>query len=307
MSTAVITGPTGAIGTALIDELATHGYEVYAVCREKSTRMNCIPKHPLVHIVACDVQRIDNLLHLISAPCDVFFHFAWVGVYGNDRDNLFGQNENVRFTLQAVEVAKALGCHTFVGAGSQSEYGVTDMALTPNHPTFPESGYGVAKLSAGLFSRLRCQQLGMHHVWCRVLSVYGPRDGETSIIMRLIRKLLSKEHMPLTMGEQVWDYLYSKDAGLAFRLAAEKGKNGAIYVLGSGSSRRLCEYFAAVRDAIDPKLTLGFGEVPYYPHQAIHLEADISNLTADTGFLPQYAFEEGIQETIEWVRNHPVE
>ena len=161
MSTAVITGPTGAIGTALIDELATHGYEVYAVCREKSTRMNCIPKHPLVHIVACDVQRIDNLLHLISAPCDVFFHFAWVGVYGNDRDNLFGQNENVRFTLQAVEVAKALGCHTFVGAGSQSEYGVTDMALTPNHPTFPESGYGVAKLSAGLFSRLRCQQLGM--------------------------------------------------------------------------------------------------------------------------------------------------
>ena len=33
----------------------------------------------------------------------------------------------------------------------------------------------------------------------------------------------------------------------------------------------------------------------------MHLEADISNLTADTGFIPQYSFEDGIRETVEWV------
>jgi len=42
--------------------------------------------------------------------------------------------------------------------------------------------------------------------------------------------------------------------------------------------------------------------VDYYPNQVMHLEADNTALTADTGFVPQYTFEEGIQETIQWMR-----
>lgn len=34
----------------------------------------------------------------------------------------------------------------------------------------------------------------------------------------------------------------------------------------------------------------------------MHLCADISDLTNDTGFIPQYSFEEGIKETIEWYK-----
>lgn len=49
---------------------------------------------------------------------------------------------------------------------------------------------------------------------------------------------------------------------------------------------------------IDPSAEIGFGEIDYYPNQVMHLEADISNLTADTGFVPRYTFEEGIRETM---------
>ena len=55
----------------------------------------------------------------------------------------------------------------------------------------------------------------------------------------------------------------------------------------------------AIRDAIDPTLPLGIGEVPYYPDQAMHLEADISNLQADTSWRPETSFEKGIRLVIE--------
>ena len=56
------------------------------------------------------------------------------------------------------------------------------------------------------------------------------------------------------------------------------------------------------RDAIDPALPLGLGEVPYGPLQVMHLQADASALQEDTGWRPATPFEEGIRETIEWVR-----
>ena len=59
---------------------------------------------------------------------------------------------------------------------------------------------------------------------------------------------------------------------------------------------------AALRDAIDPALPLGLGEVPYGPLQVMHLQADTSALQEDTGWRPATPFEEGIRETIEWVR-----
>ena len=58
----------------------------------------------------------------------------------------------------------------------------------------------------------------------------------------------------------------------------------------------------ALRDAIDPALPLGLGEVPYGPLQVMHLQADTSALQEDTGWRPATPFEEGIRETIEWVR-----
>ena len=82
----------------------------------------------------------------------------------------------------------------------------------------------------------------------------------------------------------------------------EKGKDKKIYCLGSGKERPLREYMEELRDAIDPSLPLGIGEREYSKNQVMKLVADISALTEDTGFVPDYSFSEGIKETIDWVR-----
>ena len=214
------------------------------------------------------------------------------------------QNRNVEYTLQAVYAAKKLGCRVFIGAGSQSEFGHVDGVLTPELVCNPDNPYGAAKLSAGHNSRILCKQLGIRHNWCRILSLYGPYDGKYTMVMSIIQSLLKGEKPACTLGEQIWDYIYSKDSARAFRLVAEHGKDGKVYCIGSGKAKKLREYIEVIRDCINPDLAIGFGEREYFPNQVMHLEADISELKQDTGFEIQYSFEDGIKETIEWCKEN---
>lgn len=298
----IITGPTGAIGTALCRHLLEQGITVYAVCRPASPRIVSLPVCEQLHIVECDANNLVHLPEMIPGGADAFFHFAWAHTIGAGRNDMPAQIDNIRYTVDAVRAASAMGCQVFIGAGSQAEYGRVEGILKPETPCFPENGYGMAKLCAGQMSRLECQQLGMAHIWMRVLSVYGPYDGSRTMISSTIRSMLAGERASLTAGEQKWDYLYSGDAARAFYLAAVSGCDGAVYPLGSGKVRPLKEYILTMRDAIDKDLIPGFGDIPYGPLQVMYLQADIDRLTQDTGFIPQVSFEVGIRETIEWIR-----
>lgn len=303
IQTAVVTGPTGAIGIALCEKLLRENVTVYAVCRPGSSRIKDLPKAAALHVVECDAKELATLPQKMEGvSVDAFFHFAWAHTIGQGRNDMPAQIENIQSTIDAVRAAKALGCQVFLGAGSQAEYGRVEGLLKSDTPAFPENGYGMAKLCAGQMSRVEAKALDIDHVWVRILSVYGPHDGPMTMISGTIRKLLAGERPALTAGVQRWDYLYAGDAADAFYLAACHGRNGAVYPLGSGQAMPLKDYIIQMRDAIDPTLPLGLGEVPYGPLQVMHLQADISALQADTGFVPKTPFAEGIRRTMDWVK-----
>lgn len=304
MEKVVIMGATGAIGTALAEQCIRHGVEAVAVCRRGSGRIAGLPHSGLLRVVECNLDELNTLPDMIGETgYDTFFHLAWAGTFGSERNHMQGQLRNVQYTLDAVNAAYSLGCSKFVGAGSQAEYGRKKGKLQTDTPVFPETGYGMAKLCAGQMSRGLCEQLGMEQVWGRVLSVYGPRDNSYTMVMSVMDKLLLGEEPALSKGEQIWDYLYAADAGKAFWLLGEKGIHGKSYPIGSGSSRPLLEYVEIMRDSIDPGLPLGIGKIAYAPAQVMYLCADISELAEDTGFYPEYSFEKGIAETIAWRRS----
>lgn len=303
IQTAVVTGPTGAIGIALCEKLLRENVTVYAVCRPGSSRIKDLPKAAALHVVECDAKELATLPQKMEGvSVDAFFHFAWAHTIGQGRNDMPAQIENIQSTIDAVRAAKALGCQVFLGAGSQAEYGRVEGLLKSDTPAFPENGYGMAKLCAGQMSRVEAKALDIDHVWVRILSVYGPHDGPMTMISGTIRKLLAGERPALTAGIQRWDYLYAGDAADAFYLAACHGRNGAVYPLGSGQAMPLKDYIIQMRDAIDPALPLGLGEVPYGPLQVMHLQADVSALQADTGFAPKTPFAEGIRRTMDWVK-----
>lgn len=303
IQSSLITGPTGAIGVALCELLLQHGITVYAVCRPNSPRIAALPEG--ANIAECDLSDLKKLPEQFKGGCvDAFFHLAWASTTGARRNDMDAQIRNVQYTLDACRAAKELGCTVFVGAGSQAEYGRCDHSLTPDTPCFPENGYGMAKLCAGQMSRVECQRLGIAHIWPRILSVYGPHDGNHAMIPQTIRKLLAGERPVLTAGEQLWDYLYSGDAAEALYALARFGRDGGIYPLGSGRAHPLREYIEILRDIIDLTLPLGFGEKSYGSQQVMHLQADITALLNDTGFTPRTDFETGIRATIDWMKNN---
>lgn len=294
IKTAVITGPTGAIGSALCRLLLSKNIDVYAVCRKDSFRIKNLPKG--VNIVFCDLSEINALSEKISS-CDAFFHFAWAGTFGDARNDAYLQMKNIEYTLDAIKVAKSLGCKVFIGAGSQAEFGRCDSMLTKDTPTNPETGYGIAKLCAGNLGELACKNSEMDFIWTRVLSVYGPCDRKNSMVNFEIRMLLKGSTPLLTECTQMWNFLYCDDAADAFYLLAQKGIRGKTYIVANDESRPLKEYVEIIRDSINPDLPLGYGEFASNG-KPVELSADISELKADTGFTAKTDFKDGIMKTI---------
>ncbi len=298
----IITGASGPLGVMMIRECIDRNIRVLAIVRPGSKKIGDIPQHPLVTICELDISEIDRLEADTYGPADVFFHFAWMHTSDEERDNPVLQEENIPASLKAAKCAKEMGCRVFVGTGSQAEYGLLNRIADENSPTDPNTMYGITKLAAGKLVMEYCRQLGIRCNWVRIFSVYGPFENDYIFTSYLIRTLLKGEKPLLTPCGQIWDYLYCKDAINALLLVAEKADESGIYCLGSGEARLLSEYVRLIRDAIDPDLELGIGYRAYSDNQIMHLEADISKLRQDVGFVPKYSFGEGIRETIDWYR-----
>lgn len=299
----VINGATGEIGAALAECFIKRDDEVFAIAHVGSKRIKNIPVNPKVHIIECNISDIKNVIPQIE-HADVFYQLAWQGAAGPGRNDMYMQLDNVRYALDAVEAAHELGCTCYIGAGSQAEYGRVKGIIKPSTPCFPENGYGMAKLCAGEMTRSVCQRYGIRHIWPRIFSVYGPCDNARALIMSTISALHRGERAPLTKGEQIWDFLYSRDAGEIMARFADNGVDGKVYCVGSGKPGLLSDYMKELLTVVAPDGELGFGDIPYGQNQVMHLEADISDIQKDLGYIPSTDFKQGIKETAEWIRNN---
>ena len=297
---AVVTGATGCVGMNFLKHLSEQGGSALALVRPGSERIKDLLTINGVSVVECDLA---NLAEITSEDdFDVFYHFGWENTEKSFRDAPYKQKINITYTLDAVKLAAKLGCQTFVGAGSQAEYGRIKHKIYPDTPTNPDSAYGAAKLCTYKLSQIYANSLNIRHVWARIFSVYGPYDNPGTLISSSIIKILRNETPQFTKGEQQWDFLYAEDLARALYLLGEKGVANSVYCVGSGQTKLIREYIELLKNKINPDLSLSFGGQPYRNNQVMNLCADIDNLTKDTGFLPEISFEVGIARTIDWFK-----
>lgn len=301
---AIVTGATGVVGTALLKELVSRNIEVLVLAR-KEGRTEKILSHPLVKIEFCSLDQL-NKFNIPDEKYDVFFHSGWAGTYGNERNDLKKQELNIKYTLDAVNLAHKSGCSVFIGIGSQAENGVlqNNRKVAFDTPENPVSAYGKAKLSAGKESRELCKKLGLRHNWCRILSVYGPGDALYTMVMSTLLKMLKNEDCNFTPAKQQWDYIYSGDVAKALLAIAQNGIDGAIYPIGSGKTMAFKDYILQMAEATKTKSNCNFGAIDYYPNQPMYLCADVEKLKKDTGFVPETDFRTGIEETIKYIKEN---
>ncbi len=303
MKHVIITGATSMLGLALIETCLQNDTRVLAFVRTGSKKLHLLPSSDLLTVAECDLDQYaryepDNS----QTTYDAFYHFAWNATQNSQRGDVHSQHQNIGYTLDALHLAHKMGCKRFIGAGSQAEYGRVSGEISEDMRVSPDSAYGVAKYAAGRLCSALAEDLGIEWVWTRIFSTFGPGDMPSTMIMYCINSLLDCNAPDLTPLEQKWDYLYCKDAALAFYLLGKCASASKIYNIGSGVARPLSDYVHILRDAIDPELPLGIGARSYAKNQVMHLCADITRLKEETNFSPTTSFEDGIRHTVTWIK-----
>lgn len=262
-----------------------------------------------------DVQdRVEVISGRLSEPAgltgplkafqpDVVYHLGWFGSGPADRDDPRQLIENVANSLALVELAAHAGATTWIGLGSQAEYGPTASVLDESTPTRPVTAYGTAKLSAGRVTQHLCAMRSIRQVWLRLVTAYGPADQPSYLIPQVILRFLSGGRPALTEGSQPGDFLHVSDACSAIRAAGLTESCAGTYVLASGDHRPVREVALTIRDMIDPRLEIGFGEVvPTVP--PVGLRGDPRALKLVTGWSPKVSLEAGLAGCVEWYRQN---
>ena len=298
MKTAVVTGANGFVGGAVVNELLSNNYKVYAVVRNNhADRLSDLDN---VEIVNCELSDIDRLSEQITEKCDVFYHFAWSGSAGKDRANTRLQLDNVQWAVESIMAAKKLGCSRFVFAGSIVEKECLAAAYTGGNRPGLGYIYGGGKVAAHILCSSVAAAEGIDLLWGEITNAYGVGEVSPRLVNSTIRKCIAGVSPEFTAGTQNYDFVYIDDVARAFRLIGENGKPFTSYVIGSSAAKPLKEFLLEMKDAIAPELPFKFGDVPFTGIDLPLSDFDCRKTEEDTGFKAEISFAEGCRRTFEW-------
>ena len=298
MKIAVVTGANGFVGSAVVKELLSNNYKVYAVVRNNhADRLSDLDN---VEIVNCELSDIDSLPGQITEKCDVLYHFAWSGSAGKDRANTRLQLDNVQWSVESIRAAKKLGCSRFVFAGSIVEKECLAAAYTGGNRPGLGYIYGGGKVAAHILCSSVAVAEGIDLLWGEITNAYGVGEVSPRLVNSTIRKCIAGVSPEFTAGTQNYDFVYIDDVARAFRLIGENGKPFTSYVIGSSVAKPLKEFLLEMKDAIAPELPFKFGDVPFTGIDLPLSDFDCRKTEEDTGFKAGISFAEGCRRTFEW-------
>ena len=285
----LITGATGFIGVALCKEMIANGHEVTAIIRENSKKKDKLPKE--VKVIELSLNRLNEF----NGSYDLMYHLAWNGSSGNDRNDFYMQYSNIKYTVEAIKLAKRCGCKKFIGAGSQAEYGIVHGEAKEDETVCkPFMMYGAAKLAAYQMGKLVAEQEGISFVWPRIYSIYGRGENEGTLMSYLV-KILKEGRVPeVSDCENMWNFMYIDDCVRALRVLGESKDTEGIYNVASNDTRLLKEFVIETRNVINKDININFGAKKSSEKTTFWLEPNIEKIK-NLGFEVKIGFKEGIK------------
>jgi nucleoside-diphosphate-sugar epimerase len=309
MSTYLVTGGAGFIGSNIVDELLRRGKRVRVLDNFSTGRAeNLRDAVDRIELVEGDVRDPDAVDKAV-AGCDFVLHqAALASVPRSIADPVSNNQVNVQGTLNLLVAAQRHSVKRVVYASSSSVYGDSEElpkveTMTPN----PKSPYAVAKLAAEHYCRVFADLHGMTTVSLRYFNVFGPRQDPTSqysaVIPIFVRCLLQgKAPTIYGDGEQSRDLTFISNVVEANLLACDASVSGGrVYNIACGGRYTINHVFEAlekrIRAGVRPRYEAArAGDVK-------HSMADIARIRRDLGYEPGVGFDEGIDATVRWYQD----
>ncbi len=304
MTTVLVTGAAGFIGSHMVKLLLKEGFNVIAVDNLRSGRIENL-KDVLnrIHFYKIDIRNEE--IGKVIREADIVIHMAAVvniqDFYERPKE---GFDINVNGTVNLLEYARKYEVELFEFASSAAVYGnPIKLPISEDHPTNPLHPYGASKLAGEKIGMTYFYTYGLKFIGFRIFNVYGPRmtgGFYAGVIAKFIESALSGK--PLTIfgsGEQTRDFIYVEDITNGF-LAGIKRRKAGIFNLGTGRVITINELAKIIK-----RLTNSDSQIIWTnprPGDIMHSQADISKAKSELGWEPKFDILTGLKRTIDWYR-----
>jgi len=304
ISTSLVTGAAGFIGSHLVDRLLVDGRRVIGIDnlatgrRENLAHLAGSHAFSLHEIDVCDLAAVSDLM----TGVDWVFHIAGIGdIVPSIENPLAYHRANVDGTFSVLEAARSAEVKRVLYAASSTCYGLAEETPTPEtYPISPEYPYALTKYMGEEMVLHWSRVYGLPAVSLRLFNVYGPRSRTTGAYgavfgVFLAQKLAGEPFTVVGDGTQSRDFTYVTDVADAFVTAAAASVAGEAMNVGSGgaySINRLVELLGGT--AV---------HIPKRPGEPDCTFADIAKITELTGWQPTVDFETGVGRMLEHIDN----
>ncbi|NOX97893.1 MAG: SDR family oxidoreductase [Nitrospirae bacterium] len=304
MSTYLVTGGAGFIGSNIVDKLVENKEKVRVLDNfSTGKRENLKQVAANIDLIEGDIRDLATCQKAMEGVDFCLHQAALPSVQRSVEDPLTTNEVNVNGTLNILFAAKEAAVKRVVYAGSSSAYGNTPTLpkredMTPN----PLSPYAVTKLVGEYYCRAFQTTFGLSTVILRYFNVFGPRQDPNSLYSAVIPKFITamlSGNSPTIYGdgEQSRDFTYIENVVQANLLACKaKGVEGEIFNIAMGERVIINELIGYIDDLLATSLTPTYAEAR--AGDVKHSLADISKAEKLLEYHPEVSFEEGLGKTI---------
>ncbi|MCL1632934.1 dTDP-glucose 4,6-dehydratase [Sporolactobacillus sp. CPB3-1] len=213
---------------------------------------------------------------------------------------------NVLGTQTLLDVAKGKHINKYLQISTDEVYGSLgpDGYFTETTPLAPNSPYSASKASADLIVRAYYETFGMNVNITRCSNNYGPYHFPEKLIPLVVTNALEGKELPVYGdGKNIRDWLYVEDHCAAIDLVLHKGKPGEVYNVGGHNEKRNIDIVELIVDTLGKSRDLIKHVSDRLGHDRRYA-IDPTKIETELEWKPQYNFDSGIKETIQWYLDH---
>lgn len=309
----LVTGGAGFIGSNLVEALLKKGHTVRVLddlSQGKQANVDMFLDNANYTFIQGDIRDLDTCLSATEDVDYVLNQAAWGSVPRSIKMPLLYEEINIKGTLNMLEASRQNGVKKFVYASSSSVYG--------DEPNLPKkegregnllSPYALTKATNEEYAKLYTKLYGLDTYGLRYFNVFGRRqdpDGAyAAVLPKFIKQLLNNEQPTINGdGKQSRDFTYIEnviEANLK-ACAAPSEVAGNAFNVAYGGREFLIDVYHSLAKALEKDIEPNFG--PDRAGDIKHSNADISKAKEMLGYDPDYSFDKGIKEAIEWYKNN---
>lgn len=311
----LVTGADGFIGSHLTEELVKKGYRVKAFVLYNSFNtwgwLDTLPKEikEKIEIFQGDVRDPNGVRKAVE-DVDAIFHLAALIAipYSYHSPDTY-VDTNIKGTLNVLQAARDAQIERVLVTSTSEVYGTAQyVPIDEKHPFQGQSPYSATKIGADRLAESFYRSFELPVTIVRPFNTYGPRQSARAVIPTIAMQLLAgKEEIKLGSLSPTRDFNYVKDTVNGFIKIYESSKTiGEEINIATQQEISIGALAEELIRQINPNAQIVCDEQRLRPvkSEVNRLLGSNQKIKELTDWKPEYSFEQGLAETIEFFKQN---